>query len=213
MDVAAASDGRACCRAGRRSGGWPRRRCGGRPRPVLGLERPKRPIGQHRAGPGPEVLCGEVTAGGLAQVGVHVVGGDIADLAVVVDVCEQLLAREAPGSAGSSPASRRSRRPTSWVVPGLAAEPEAHGRALDRGVPATHRRQPERPVETRVFVIAHPDEGRARGAARRRPAPSRAAARGGAGPRRSARRIRGRARAKASIRSNLSDPRAGLPSG
>ena len=44
------------------------------------------------AGPGPEVLRGEVVAGDLAQVVVHVVGADVAPRAVLVDVLEQLLA-------------------------------------------------------------------------------------------------------------------------
>ena len=49
---------------------------------------------EHRAGPGAEVLGREVLAGDLAQVGVHVGRVDRLPLAVVVDVLEQLVARQ-----------------------------------------------------------------------------------------------------------------------
>ena len=50
------------------------------------------PEGEHGPGPRPDVLRREVATGGLAQVVVDVVGGDVVDRAVVVDVLEELLA-------------------------------------------------------------------------------------------------------------------------
>ena len=63
-------------------------------------------------------------AGDLAQVGVHVVGGDVVRLAVVVDVLEQLLA----GQVLAAPDDRRQAPvadPDLVLAAGLAAEPEA----------------------------------------------------------------------------------------
>src|SRR5207237_7564797 len=70
---------------------------------LLGLAlRPERPQlrererGHHRAGPGPEVLRRELLPGDLAEVVVHVLGTDVADLAVVAGVLEEVLAWEIP---------------------------------------------------------------------------------------------------------------------
>src|SRR5687767_12336997 len=56
------------------------------------LHRPQRGRGQDGPGPGAEVLGREVAAGDLAEVIVHVAGADVARLAVVAYVREQLFA-------------------------------------------------------------------------------------------------------------------------
>src|SRR5688500_16069610 len=55
------------------------------------LQRAEGPIRQDRAGPRPEVLRGHVGRD-LTEVLIHVVGGDVDDPAVVVDILEELLA-------------------------------------------------------------------------------------------------------------------------
>ena len=130
-------------------------------RPVVGArrERAQRSVGEDGAGPRPEVLGGDVAARDLAEVVVHVVGGDIVRLAVVADVLEELLAGQvlaAPDDGRQPPIPD-----TDLVLAtGLAAEPEADPRPRHRGVPALQGRQAERAVEPRVLVVADPDEGR-----------------------------------------------------
>ena len=92
MDVAAAGHGRGVAEL---VGGLPDRLDDVPLRPtvtVAGLERPERAVGQHRSGPGPKVLRAELGPGRFADVLVDVVRTDVADLAVVVDVLEELLA-------------------------------------------------------------------------------------------------------------------------
>src|SRR4051812_4234681 len=52
----------------------------------------KRTRAEERAGPGAEILAGEIVAGDRAQIGIHVGGLDRARAAVIVDVMEQVLA-------------------------------------------------------------------------------------------------------------------------
>ena len=80
------------------------------------------------------------------------------DVAVVIDVLEQLLARQllAAPDHRREPAVAQ----TDLVrLPGLAAEPEPDGGALDAGVAVAQGRQAERAVQPRVLVVADPDEG------------------------------------------------------
>ena len=70
------------------------------------LERQQRTVREHGPGPRPEVLRRDVSARDLAQVRVDVLGADVADLAVLVDVLEQLLAGQllaAPDDARQPP--------------------------------------------------------------------------------------------------------------
>src|SRR5947209_18827949 len=63
----------------------------------LGLEWtqfPQRIGGDDCAAPGAEILGGEVLAGNLAQVIVHVTGFDRAGLSITIDIVEQLLPRQ-----------------------------------------------------------------------------------------------------------------------
>ena len=83
----------ACCRAARRRARWRRARSSSPwPRESKVSNSCKRHGGQHGAGPGAEILGRDVAAGDLAQVGVHVGGGHVLALAVLVEVLEQLLA-------------------------------------------------------------------------------------------------------------------------
>ena len=92
MDVAAAGHGRGVAEL---VGGLPDRLDDVPLRATLTvrrLERPERAVGQNRAGPGPKVLRAELRPGRFTDVAVDVVRTDVADLAVVVDVLEELLA-------------------------------------------------------------------------------------------------------------------------
>src|SRR5687768_13615067 len=94
MDIAAPRDGR---RVAQLLGGLP----DGLHHVPLGaaiaiarLQRPERAIGQDRTRPGPEILGRERRARRIADVGVDVLRSDVADLTRVVDVLEELLARQ-----------------------------------------------------------------------------------------------------------------------
>ena len=99
VDVAAAGDRR---RVAEPIGGDPDGLddvAAGRPVVVAGVDRAQRPVRQNRSGPGPEVLGRHVGPGGFAEILVHVVGGDVVRLALVVDVLEELLAGQVLASA------------------------------------------------------------------------------------------------------------------
>ena len=109
---------------------------------VLRLERPEGAVREQRARPGPEVLRREVATGDLAQVVIDVVGRDVADDPIVVDVLEELL----PGQLLASPDDcRETPVPQADLVhdPGLAPEPEPDLRTADRRVAGAQGRQPE----------------------------------------------------------------------
>ena len=115
------------------------------------------PRGQHGARPGTEVLGRDVTAGGLAQVGVYVVRGDGLALAGLVQVLEQLL----PGQilailddAGDAPVADIH----DVVDPALAAEGKAQFGASDLDVAPAQRGEAEGAVLARILVVAHADE-------------------------------------------------------
>ena len=50
--------------------------------------------GEHGAGPGAEILGGEIFAGDFAEVGIHVLGGRMTHRAIGGDVSEEFLARQ-----------------------------------------------------------------------------------------------------------------------
>src|SRR5437016_1110268 len=54
----------------------------------------KRLGGENGAGPGAEVLGGEIRTGNLAKIIVHVRRADVADVAVGVEVLKKLLSRQ-----------------------------------------------------------------------------------------------------------------------
>ena len=176
----------ACCRATRRSGARPRRRCAGsRWSSSPGWSASERAVGEHGPGPGPEVLRRDVLAGDLAEVVVHVLRA---------------------GRRGPRPPRRRTGS-SSWPGQVLAARDDAGrgaGRATstscctpllprnrNRTLLAAHlrvavaqRRQPERAVEPRVLVVADADQRQLEQPDDRPRAPSRAA-----GPRRAEVRV------------------------
>ena len=80
--------------------------------------------GQHGAGPGAEVLGGEVLAGDLAQVVVDVARADGADLAVLVEVLEQLLPGQVLAARARSAPGARSRQLDVVRLAALAPEAE-----------------------------------------------------------------------------------------
>ena len=53
---------------------------------------------EHRAGPGAEILGGEVFAGNFVQVGVDVGRVDRLTFAIVVKVLEEFVTRDVPGT-------------------------------------------------------------------------------------------------------------------
>src|SRR4051794_39475658 len=112
---------------------------------------------EHRAGPGAEILGGEIVAADLAQVGVPIVGTDGLALAVVVDVLEQLVAGEIAAGFDDLREARVVEldrvRDTA-----LAAEFETHFAAANLGVPIAHRRQPDRPVGAGILFVADPNQ-------------------------------------------------------
>ena len=158
VDVAAAGDGRGVAEP---VGGLPDRLDDVPLRATLAvgrLERPQRAVRQDRAGPRPEVLRGEVGPGRFAEVVVDVVGTDVADLAVVVDVLEELLAGQVLAASDQRPrvGGRAGRPRAAW--PDLPRNRKRTDATLDRRVPVAQGRQPERPVEPGVLVVADADQ-------------------------------------------------------
>jgi hypothetical protein len=79
------------------------------------------------------------------------------DLAVLIDVLEQLLAGQLLAAADERGEATIAQADLVGGS-GLAAEAETDARALDSGVSVTQRGQPERAVEPRVLVVTDPDE-------------------------------------------------------
>jgi hypothetical protein len=123
------------------------------------LELSKRQRGQHRSGPGSEVLCGKVLAADLTKVIVHVARPDSSLLAVIVDVLEQLLAREflAPADDLRQPPIIKVDRTPHAALP---AELETETRTANGDVIVAQRCQPKRVVGSRIFGIADTDQCR-----------------------------------------------------
>jgi hypothetical protein len=125
---------------------------------ILGLQLPEGAIREKRAGPGAEVLGGEIAAGRLAQVVVHVVRRHVPDLAVVVDIREQVLSRQVLAPADD----RREASVTDVHLAygaRLAPKTEPHARPVDPGMSTAHRRQAVRPVEACVLLVPDADQG------------------------------------------------------
>ena len=123
------------------------------------LELAERQRGQDGPGPGPEVLGGELAAGGLADVLVDVGRVDRPGLTLLVQVLEQLLAREVPAPA-DDPGEPGVGQVDLVLDPALAPELEPDRLPADPDVPVAHRGQAERLVGPGVFLVADPDQGR-----------------------------------------------------
>ena len=167
-----------------------------------------------RAVPGAEVLGGEVGAARLADVVVDVGRADAAHRAVLVDVLEQVLPRHRLAAAHDAGDARIVERDL-VLLAALAAKAQLQAIARDRGVAIAQRRQPERAIGARVFLVADPHVGRVEQANDRREhglalglVPTGAA-------RSAATRflMRGSAAPNSSMRSNLSASRATRQSG
>ncbi len=126
----------------------------------VGVERLELLQGQRaedRAGPGAEVLGGEVLPGDLPEVLVDIARVDRPMLPVVVEVLEEFVAgdllaapddpREAPVLDADLP-----------LLAALAAELEAQLGVLDGDVVVAHRRQAERVVLPGVLLVADADQ-------------------------------------------------------
>ncbi len=113
--------------------------------------------GQHRPGPGSEILRGEFAPGDLADVLVDVGRIDRLPLAGFVDVLEELVARQlltAPHDGGHAPVVDVD----GVELAALPAELEAQALAANTDVAAPERRQPVGAVVARVLRVPDPDE-------------------------------------------------------
>ena len=153
---------------------------------VEALEFLERDRGEHRSLPGAEILCRDVAAGDLAQVGVDVRRRHVPALAVLVDVLEQLLAGEVLAGAhdlGDAPV-------LDLEAPDLAAlalELEAQLRAVHRDVLVLQRGEAVALVLLWRNRRCRPGSASSREGRRRSPAPFRAAGRAAPCARRSSR--------------------------
>src|SRR5438105_1574756 len=114
---------------------------------------------QDGARPGPEVLGGELAPSRLPQVLVHVGGLDGAGLILIVEVAEQLLARQVL-AALHDPRQGPVAHVDVMLLAALAPEAEAHPFALDPDVVLPQGGQPEAPVLLRVLGVADADVAR-----------------------------------------------------
>src|SRR5262249_59379262 len=99
--------------------------------------------GEHRAGPGAEILAGELLARDVLQVGIHVVRLDAPRFAAVVDIAEELLARQilhAPHDRGEPAVVELHRVLDAALAPKAAFEP----RPLHSHLPLAQRGRPPR---------------------------------------------------------------------
>src|SRR6267142_2679134 len=109
---------------------------------------------QHRARPRAEVLGRELVAADLAQVGVDVAGVHAAPRALLVNVLEQLLARQilkAADDAGHARIAHVHR----VLLAALATELKAQGGPGRLHVAVAQRGEAERLVGARVLLVAH----------------------------------------------------------
>ena len=96
---------------------------------------------------------------GLAQVVVDVIRCDVADLAVVVDVLEQLLAGQLLAAPHDARRAGDRAGPTSWIMPVLPRNRKRTFEPSTHRVAVLQRRQPEGPVQPGVLVVADSDQG------------------------------------------------------
>ncbi len=126
---------------------------------LAGPDLPQQAGGEDARAPGAEVLHREVVAGDLAQVLVHVLGAHVALGAELVDVPEQLLARQVLAAA-YDPRQPPVDDPRLDLAAVLRTEREADVIAPHGGVPVAHRGCAERVVQPRVLVVADPQQCR-----------------------------------------------------
>src|SRR3569623_496040 len=106
-----------------------------------------------RAVPGAEILGREVVAGNRMQIIVDVGRVDRGDVAVIVHILEQFIARQI--AATFDDASEAAIRDVDLMtLAALAAKIEMHGGAVDRDVAIAHGGEAVRAVLARIFLIA-----------------------------------------------------------
>jgi hypothetical protein len=157
MDVALPTNRR---RVAELVGRLPDRRDDRAPRTRTGRDRTgasKGPIGEDGPCPRPKVLGRNVGPGRLAEVVIDVLRPDIANLAVLIDVLEQLLTGQllaTPHDRGQPAISKADLVDLATFRSESKAEPMAVGASM--AIP--ERRQAERAVRLRVLLVADPDE-------------------------------------------------------
>src|SRR5690606_13531307 len=105
-----------------------------------------------------EILGAETQAGRLAYIGVDVLRADRPVLARLVNILEELLARQFLNRAqdlGDAPIRQLHRPPLTR----LAGEAKIHLRAINLKVATAQRRQPEAVVLLRIGVVADSHQG------------------------------------------------------
>src|SRR4051794_8356712 len=112
---------------------------------------------EHGPAPRAEVLGRHVAPGELAQVRVHVVGGNRLALVVRVEVLEQLVPRQVLAALDDARKARLLER-DAVLDAALAAKSKGKTLAVDAHVPAAQRGEAEGLVLARVLVVAHADE-------------------------------------------------------
>ncbi len=112
---------------------------------------------EHGAAPGAEVLRRDVAPGELAQVIVHVVGGDRLALLLRVEILEQLVPRQVLAALDDARKPRILQR-DAVLDAALAAEGEAQHLAVDAHVAPAQRGEAEGVVLARVLVVADADQ-------------------------------------------------------
>src|ERR1043165_9079812 len=117
----------------------------------------QRPRTKHRACPGAEILAAEVVAGDGADIRVHVARFDGAASPVLVDVAEELIARQVEHMAYDV---REVAIGESDLMgdAALAAEAELQPRALHADLALAQGRQPIRCVRACVLLVADAHE-------------------------------------------------------
>ena len=112
---------------------------------------------EHRAGPGPEILGGDVTSGDFAQIVVDVTRGHVLNRAAFIAILQQLLARQILAGADDfgDPAVLDLCRP---FLAALADEMKAHFGAVDLDMAVLQRGQAIASVLFGVIVVTDPDQ-------------------------------------------------------
>jgi hypothetical protein len=115
--------------------------------------------GQDRSRPGAKVLGRELLAAHRAEIGIDVARADPLRQPILVEVLEELLAREVLAAADDAgePAVADVHL---LELAALAAELEPKRRSGDADVSVTHRGQPEGAVVASVLGVPDPDRGR-----------------------------------------------------
>src|SRR5262245_35597785 len=115
--------------------------------------------GQRRSGPGAKILGRDVQAADLPQVIVDVARADVADAVVVVQIFKQLLAGQLLALADEAGQPRVLQVDLVFDA-ALAPKLETDARAVNVRVAVVHRRQAERAVLARIFIVADADQRR-----------------------------------------------------